>query len=286
MTPSTTRRPPARAALTSLLALSASLTVGAGCGGDPLDAQGQSLAESAGRAVAGLEAASSTGWVLSGLDLGGNADPDAIRIAALVLNDVLGLCVHASTRPAPALGMTVAFDDRCSIPLTPIQFHGDMALDFAPRGDGRPGSTLTVAFHRLTLLDTVLDGSLRLGAQGDAFAYEARGLSADLGGRTVTVDGRGTMTTTGFHTAIEFDGDGMITSEYGAFAFEARGLHRALRDCYPDDGTLTLRITELGVTRAMTLHFDGDTRDSGKVKVDWAGGEHEWLLPVRGCADR
>lgn len=257
-----------------------------GCGDEPLDTQGQSLAESAGRAVSGLEAASSTGWVLSGVDLDARADADAIRLTATILNDVLGLCVHATTRPAPALGLTVAFDSRCSIPLTPIQFHGDMALDFAPRDDGKPGSALAVAFHQLTLLDTVLDGSVRLQSQPGAFAYDANGLTVDSGGRKVTVEGRGVMATASLHTAIEFNGDGTIRSDYGTFAFEARGLHRAIRDCYPDEGTLTLRITELGLTRSMTLHFDGDTRDSGKVRVDWDGGEHEWFLPARGCTDR
>ena len=36
----------------------------------------------------------------------------------------------------------------------------------------------------------------------------------------------------------------------------------------------------------MTIHFDGDSADSGKVKVDWAGDEHEWYLPARGCTER
>jgi hypothetical protein len=273
-----------RSPLTSMFLLGLVPSLFAGCGDDPMNAQGQQMASAAGRAVAGLESTSATGWVLSGVDLTAGANRDAIDITARILDDVLGRCVVATAHPAPELGITVGFvDGGCGIPLTPIQFSGSMSLDFRKQPTG---SSLAIVFRELTLLDTVLDGSLELSDARDAFSYDARALRVQAQDQDVTLDGRGTMTTEDLHTAMVFDGNGMITAGTTAIAFTASNLHRKIRDCYPHEGTLVLRVTELGVPAEMTLHFDDDTADSGKVKVDWAGEEHEWYLPARGCTDR
>ena len=265
-----------------LLALIPSLL--AGCGDDPMNEQGQRVANAAGIAMSGLEGAASTGWVLSGVDLTAGANREAIDMAVRILDDVLGGCVVAQARPAPELGITVGFvAGGCGIPLTPIQFSGSMSLEFRKQP---AGSLLAITFRELTLLDTVLDGSLELTSGSDAFAYAVTALRVKAQGQDVTLDGRGTMTTESLHTASAFDGNGMITSGSTTIAFAATNLHRNIRDCYPHEGTLVLSITELGIRAEMTLHFDDDTADSGKVKVDWAGGEYDWYLPARGCTDR
>ena len=283
--PRSTRHRHAPSLLATVLLLPALSLSLAGCGDEPLDAQGQSLAESAGRAVAGMESTSCTGWVLSGVDLNAGANRDSINLTARILDDVLGRCVVATAHPAPALGITVGFvAGGCGIPLTPIQFSGSMVLDFTAAPGG--GSTIALRFHALSLLDTVLDGGLVLSASSGAFSYDAMQLRVKAQGQDVTIAGRGTMATESLHTSMVFDGNGMITTDKLAAAFTASDLHRKIRDCYPNQGTLALRTTELGITQQMTLRFDEGSADSGKVKVDWAGREHEWYLPARGCTDR
>lgn len=268
--------------LGALLGLAA-LPMLAGCT-EPLDAEGQAAAAAAATVTGGLEATCTTGSLLTKVDLSRGANREAAEAAARVINDVFGKCVQAEVLQSPAVGVKVSFPGGCGIPLTTLRFAGSLTVAFLEQGGA---TTLSLQLAELQLLDYYLDGELALTASQGAFSYVVTKLRVRAQGEDVLLDGRGRLSSVELHTAVEFDGTGMLTRDGTTIGFIAEKVVRDYDDCYPESGRVTVERTGSdGVPRRLTITFSDDSEDAGTVELSYGGVTREWDLPARACTDR
>lgn len=244
------------------------LCIVSGCDG-ALDAEGQKMALAGDGVSTTLEGSFKAGWVIApAADLSDGA-LDAVKV---IVNTVFGLCASAG-EVAPH-GLSIRFNGNCGIPFSDLRFEGGLSFS---EGDG----SLHIDFDHLQVPSLQLSGLIDFTQLPDgSIAWEYGHLTANVADQTFTLDGSGSATYSSDRTSVRYDGAGKFTSDEVSVSFVADGIVRQLiGGCWPGQGSLTITLTALGVTRTQTIHYTGDRG----VHLDDRGRTLDHDLPDRDC---
>jgi hypothetical protein len=237
---------------------------------NPLDAEGQRMALAGDGVSTALEGGFKAGWVIApAFDA---SDEAAILGAAkIVINTVFAVCASASDVPH---GLSIWFNGNCGVPFSDLRFEGGLSIADA---DG----TLHISFDQLHLPSVQISGLIDFTRFPDgSMAWEYGHLAASVADHDFTLDGSGTVKYSDDRTRVRYDGTGKFVSDEVSVSFVADGIERQLvGGCWPGQGTLTITLTVLDVTRTQVIHYTGDR----KVHLDDKGRSLDHDLPDRDC---